>query len=454
MTITGTFLDKGISNVSSQLQSVQDSSFGKTFEEVSSKKGIDSSAKNADRKQNANKSNVASSKAKDSKEAYDKSKVNNNVETKAEETRTESNAGEVTTTQADKAVESEKISEQIVEEVAASLEIPPEALMEILAALNITPMDLMDTKNVNLVVQKLMGAENSIELLSMEGVSELLTKIEEAVETAIEMPIEETLVENVVPQYTEIAEEEVVSTVSQATVKPLEQQKTIETTDLASEFSETEIQFNEEAVLRTDTQSTDGNTESGEESSLFGSAEVDVNIENNVEVDASFSAQYVENSTINSVASSRVEAIRFTNPQEVTSQIIERVKVDIKPGVSEIRMNLKPESLGEVSLRIASENGVVTAHFVAENQKVKEIIENNFNQLQDALSEQGVNITELSVSVSNGDSERQMQEFIQGRAKSQSRISSIISGINENGELLAAEPDESEIYDNNVNYKV
>ena len=82
---------------------------------------------------------------------------------------------------------------------------------------------------------------------------------------------------------------------------------------------------------------------------------------------------------------------------------MEKLKVSVKPDLSEVKILLRPEQLGEVSLKIATQNGIVTAQFIAENQKVKEIIESNFNQLRDMLSEQGVDVGALEVNVSNSD---------------------------------------------------
>ena len=440
MTITGTFLDKGIKNASAQLQNMPvDTSFGKTFNAVSAKK--EPVRTNNNRNQTYSKVNNNTKKADNSKEAYDMNKANSgNVEAKPDSTSTKVDS---LNTRPVETAGNEKLSKEITKSVAKELGISSEALMEILAALNIQPTDLMDAKNVNLVVQKLMGAENPLELLSMEGVTELFSKIEDAVETAVENV--RSQVNNDVAASANADGEKVDGEVFEQAGDEF---------DLTNEFGEGGLQAGSSTRVKTENKSTGSNTESGGEKqdSLFGNAEVEVNIEASGEINAGLGAQFNEIDTVNSAAP-KAEAVRITNPQEVTNQIIERVKVDIKPGVSEIRMNLKPESLGEVSLRIASENGVVTAHFVAENQRVKELIESNFNQLQDALSEQGVNITELSVSVSNGNNERHMQEFIQGRAKSQSRISSIISGIGADGEILPTEPDETEIYENNVNYR-
>jgi len=62
-------------------------------------------------------------------------------------------------------------------------------------------------------------------------------------------------------------------------------------------------------------------------------------------------------------------------------------------------ITLKPETLGKLTLKVVTENGIVIAKFAAESQQVKEIIEANMQQLKDSLQNQGLSIQGFSVSV-------------------------------------------------------
>lgn len=104
---------------------------------------------------------------------------------------------------------------------------------------------------------------------------------------------------------------------------------------------------------------------------------------------------------------------------------------------AELKLMLKPESLGEVALRIATQNGIVTAMFVAENQRVKEIIESNFTQLRDALKEQGLEVSELSVSVGHEGAEERMNQFMKAQQEAMRRAHRIAVG--RSGEIAAEE---------------
>ena len=95
---------------------------------------------------------------------------------------------------------------------------------------------------------------------------------------------------------------------------------------------------------------------------------------------------------------------------DVLKQITEKVDVNILEDKSEMLIKLKPDNLGKVTMQISVENGNISAKFLAESQKVKEILESNMQELKDQLSKQGMAVQEMSVSVGNDNRERQMFE--------------------------------------------
>ncbi len=101
-----------------------------------------------------------------------------------------------------------------------------------------------------------------------------------------------------------------------------------------------------------------------------------------------------------------IDAMPVTNPvtasvnaKEILSQIIEKAQIIMTPDKSEMVMDLKPDSLGKISLKLVTENGIVMAKFVAENQQVKEVLETNMQLLKDSLQKQGLDVQGFSVSV-------------------------------------------------------
>lgn len=101
-----------------------------------------------------------------------------------------------------------------------------------------------------------------------------------------------------------------------------------------------------------------------------------------------------------------VEKSVFTMPQpiktsEVLNQVVEQAKVIIGQDKTEMVIQLKPDHLGKLELKVVTEQGIVAAKFIAESQQVKEVIETNMQLLKDSLQKQGISIDGISVQVGN-----------------------------------------------------
>ena len=87
----------------------------------------------------------------------------------------------------------------------------------------------------------------------------------------------------------------------------------------------------------------------------------------------------------------------------VMNQIVDRIHVaQMSANGGEMRVFLRPEHLGDLHMKVSVDRDVMVARFVAESHEVKAIIENNFNQLRDALAEAGIKVGRFEVTVSSG----------------------------------------------------
>ena len=74
------------------------------------------------------------------------------------------------------------------------------------------------------------------------------------------------------------------------------------------------------------------------------------------------------------------------------NQIVEKAALNFKNGQAELRLNLKPDFLGQVHMRIVTENHMVTLKISTEFLAVKDFIENNIHQLKADLQNHGLEI--------------------------------------------------------------
>lgn len=84
--------------------------------------------------------------------------------------------------------------------------------------------------------------------------------------------------------------------------------------------------------------------------------------------------------------------------KDITQQVYKQInRVKLKAGEQTIKMILKPEALGEVSLKMSFDKGVLTTQLIADSDLVKEALEKNLVQLKEQLENQGYEIKEFRV---------------------------------------------------------
>ena len=91
---------------------------------------------------------------------------------------------------------------------------------------------------------------------------------------------------------------------------------------------------------------------------------------------------------------------------DTLNQIVEKAALNLKNGKSQVRIELKPEFLGSVRMKITTVNHLVTVRILTELPVVKEMIENNISQLKTDLQSNGLEIDKIDVSVANDSQQR------------------------------------------------
>lgn len=94
---------------------------------------------------------------------------------------------------------------------------------------------------------------------------------------------------------------------------------------------------------------------------------------------------------------SAVPGIRFE--EDVLGQLIKELELVRLPGRTEMKVQLKPEHLGEVTILLAVEKGILKARLMAENQQVKAVLESGLDQIKSQLESRNFKAAEVSVAV-------------------------------------------------------
>ena len=384
------------------------------------------------------------------------------------------------------------VDEKNLNQLSEILGISTDKIMEILSSLSLSVSMLQEPENLIKFLQSSFNVENPIQLLSMDNIKDVMKNITD-IAKSINYTDVISIDENTADKLNNILEENNLKDVTLLGAKDNSIKQKIsnlleelngsikESSENTSVINNVNVKVNlsedssklskntEELVnieeirdIKVSNQETgyyqanQQNNKNSNENLLLGEKVLEsvVKPSDNQEI---FSISEVNNNTkVFNASLPKTQVLKNINTSDVIAQIMEKLKVSVKPDLSEVKILLRPEQLGEVSLKIATQNGIVTAQFIAESQKVKEIIESNFNQLRDMLSEQGVDVGALEVNVSNSDEEKTTYNmFEQNSEKGEKRINDLIENSFEKEEIIKeTEIKEEHIINSQVNYSI
>ena len=346
---------------------------------------------------------------------YDTKQVSDNKEIK--ETQAEVTKEEPTDKEVDVAVETVKaIEEKISEELDVSLE-DIEAVLE---TMGLPVVALLDVNNLPEVIAEIEGVDD---ILSFATDQELYGELNEIKDFTIEnvkalaeeigIPVEEF--EKAIAEF-EIPEEEITEEAIE-TEEPLVKESDVKETktfDEQIEINVSEDVKNRETKRTAPSEETTVNKTETEETVPVKTAESDRREERHGERHDS-PMSFADN-LLNKVfdkLNETTETVTYTeiDAQRILDQITESIKVDISNELSEVNLKLHPESLGNVSVKIsANHEGILTAHFTAQNESVKAIIESQAVVLREALESKGVTVEAIEVAVQSHEFERNLSD--------------------------------------------
>lgn len=105
--------------------------------------------------------------------------------------------------------------------------------------------------------------------------------------------------------------------------------------------------------------------------------------------------------------------------EDIMRQVSQMTRVMVTRAESSIEMQLNPANLGKVYLQVISREGVVTAQLAAQNEAVKEALENQVAILKENMNQQGIKVEAIEVTVASHEFEQNLEQNQQNLAGEQ-----------------------------------
>ena len=127
---------------------------------------------------------------------------------------------------------------------------------------------------------------------------------------------------------------------------------------------------------------------------------------------------------------SNIETIKepvAVNKQTLDLDIIKNVKFMMKNAMQELKVKVYPKELGEMTIKILSEEGIMRAEIKAISKETYNLLNSNLQDIKKSLSEQNIRIQEVNIGIYNEDTtffsgkENSSENFKNGQESTNSR---------------------------------
>lgn len=345
---------------------------------------------NSDKRAEAAKTSDAKSRTEDSA-ARDKLKTDSRAEEKSKTEDAETQAKtEETEEITDDAEVLEKAGGEMVAALAAQMGISEDAVREAMDALGMTDVSLLDAKNLKSLMVELTEGADDMSLLTdgdfYQSVMEALGTLEDiAGEVQEETGMSQEEFNAAVMEVQKRLAEEVPEEVQEVSVQDLQEGENTDSEAVKLSVQKPELTENArtETVAQKDAPKQEDTGKNSE--SPF--------------MENSYQAQNVEQQAQVLKAAEAEKAFSMTDTQEIMDQILDYMKVSVKPELTSLEMQLHPESLGTLHIQISNKEGAVTAQFIAQNESVRAVLESQMMELRENLEQQGVKVEAVEVTI-------------------------------------------------------
>ncbi len=322
-------------------------------------------------------------KAKDSDDA---DMTVNKAETQVESTKVqESGESQATASESDEGLEESDLSTEEILQVAEVLQtavadvkgflmqelnISEDELNAFMQEMNLTDADLLQLDKVKALVLEVSGVQDTTALLTDESLYSLMKNVENDF-AQIMQDVQNTL--QMEAQEITVAFEQLDETLS---VRPQEPEVMVDVENMQQPEMPEAKEVSEQSAPKEEQNPSQGN-----EAFTFTSQQAAMQQDN------------VQN------VSTPVASYTAVDAQNIMNQIMDFMKIQLNVESTELDMQLHPESLGTLQIRISAKEGIMTAQFTTASEAVKSVLESQMIQLQQQFDQQNIKVEAIEVTV-------------------------------------------------------
>lgn len=313
----------------------------------------------------------------------------------------------------------EEAAEELVAEIVDVMQVPLEKVEEAMEILGLTAVELFDPANLKQLLLQLSETTDELALVTDEtlygNLQELFTTVEEtlgALQEELSLTPEE--LEKLMADMSEAKKEEPEEALHPEVQTPVDDEPEVSVegmkdyaVSVAKDGGTVQIKVTvddasgEKHMSEQVTQTAEPEVEHIAKKSDAGAHQEHESSHAGEQSAGSALLQHLSGQTAEVEAPAEQPVYTQPETNQIMDQIVEYMRINVRPETQEMEMQLHPASLGTVHVQIAAKDGVITAQFAAQNETVKAVLETQMIQLKAQFEEQGIKVESVEVTVAN-----------------------------------------------------
>lgn len=339
---------------------------------------------------------------------------------------------------------------QVRQVICETLGITDEQLAKAMDELGLQDADLLERDSLQQVFLNLKQAEPT-EFLTNEGLfdafADLVQTVEQTVDASGVTPEKVKAVTEALNEIPQVGATEVPEGTAELAGERQEQNIGEEDT------AEAPVEYAEAENVKTAPETKAETGDTGEDRHMAQAKKDGRETTVSSETDANVRQVFID-ALANHAAGETAEASLATAAQvrEIANQIMEQMKITIRPEQTNMELQLNPEHLGRVNLTITEKEGMMTAQFTTQTEVAKEAIESQMTALRESLQNQGIKVEAIEVTVSEFGFERDRQSEENGNGEPEKKRKSGAFTVEDTEEAGPQMADYLNVTDSSVDY--
>ncbi len=301
---------------------------------------------------------------------------------------------------------------EVVETIKNILGISDEEYQKAMSELGLTSADLLEPNNVANLIAQISGKQDAMSVITD---SELSLKLKDVIQVVSDMMsnadsqygISEEQFKGIAQTYTDnvgvqnqVTAEHVVGLHNNEKQSDIQEEVPMKAEEYVADEDSSLEQVISEKITTSSVNNKNSNTFANDshgntKQNMFENGKNNTEVNTDMTSGTNVAAQLAK--TFETAFANEVNV----KPADIVRQVVDSIKLNVTSQLKSMEIALNPENLGKVNLLVSVREGVVTAKIVAENEQVKKALEGQLNILKENMSNQGLKVEAVEVTVQN-----------------------------------------------------